>query len=329
MNLINTLKLVQGAVSTQDLLPVLTHFAFYKGRICAFNGRLSIDAPLEECEHLSCTVPAATFVKAIESCEGEVPAITVTNEVLWIKAKNFTARMPIGTLENFPMRKETEGKMRALPGLLEMLQLLRPFIGNDASRPWASGILFREGIAAVTNNVVVAIANTTRKTAEEYILPIFAVEELLRIGHAPKTFTRDKTTVTYYLPGDVSLQTRLVDGEWPKSPITLIEELSAGAAFKKISPGLFAAVEQMVPFCADKKNPLILFDETIIHTIEGTVQGTVKGFKGLGKCKFRAEPLIEVLRIASEADFNKFPRVPWKATGVAVNVSGAIVGMMS
>jgi hypothetical protein len=47
----DVLKFVSGAVSTKDVLPVLTHFAFRDQRVHGFNGRVHICAPL----------PAVTF----------------------------------------------------------------------------------------------------------------------------------------------------------------------------------------------------------------------------------------------------------------------------
>jgi hypothetical protein len=49
----------------------------------------------------------------------------------------------------------------------------------------------------------------------------------------------------------------------------------------------------------------------------------VEGFKALGNCAFRAEPLQLVLAEATKMDLGKWPRVPWEGKGI----SGVIVGV--
>ena len=156
--LLETLKLVCGAVSDKDLVPVLTHFAFRAGRVYGYDGRLSIDAPCEATSHLSCTVDALRFVAAIENCQDAPPAITMEGDKLHVRVKKYRATLPTGDLTLFPEPPIVAGKMRGAPQFLDTLRLLRPFIGQDASRPWAAGINFAGTIAAATNNVVIAVA---------------------------------------------------------------------------------------------------------------------------------------------------------------------------
>lgn len=335
--MLETLKLVQGAVSTVTLIPVLTHFAFHDGRVRAFSGRLSIDAPLPELKHLTGTVPAEPFVKAVEACgDAEFTVMQYPNGVT-LESEHLTVSMPCGPLDAFPgvdaqPQRDARATMKPnmkCPELLPALRALRPFIGSDASRAWAMGILFEGGTLAATNNTTIATVTLPRQMKRAFILPAVAVDELLRLNLSPRGIAVDSQRATFFLPGDITLQTALVDGAWPKSPGIVVEEQHTGAKFKKLPPRLHGAVKGLLPFCADPKAPVVFFDGDQIHTAPGPLQGHAEGFKGLGTGKFRVEPLLAVLEVAQEADFGRFPRVPWKGLaddGIAVR--GIVLGML-
>lgn len=328
--MLETLKLVQGAVSSVTLIPVLTHFAFHHGRVRAFSGRLSIDAPLPELKHLTGTVPAEPFVKAVEACGGEEFSVVQYPDGITLESEHLEVSMPCGPLESFPGLEE-DAIIKAnlkCPEMLAALRALRPFIGTDASRPWAMGILFDGAELAATNNTTIAMVTLPRQMRRTFILPAPAVDELLRLNLPPRGFAVDSHRATFFLPGDVVLQTALVDGVWPKSPGLVVEEQTKGAKFKKLPPRLHAAVQSLLPFCADPKAPVVFFDGEQIKTADGPLQGHVEGFKGLGACKFRVEPLLGVLEAAQEADFGRFPRVPWRGVQEGIALRGIVLGML-
>ena len=132
--------------------------------------------------------------------------------------------------------------------------------------------------------------------------------------------------VLFNLAGDINVQARLIDGAWPKSPTDVVTALSKGAKYKTLTSEIEKAVLRVLPLCADTRAPVIVFDETTIRTPTAEVMSEVTGFKNLGKCKFRAEPLLQVLHAATHADFAKFPHVPWQ--NVETKLHGVIVGML-
>jgi len=181
--MIKELRLVRGAVAKKDIVPVLTHFHIYNGRIQGGNGKMSIDMACEELTGLDVTVPAERFLKACDACDGE-PKIKVTPAGnLSVKNKKFGAVLPLADHEKFPVAESYGFEKWDFSALITALRTLQPFIGDDATRPWCNGIWFNDGYAYATNNIV--LARTKINMEASFILPAYAIEEIIRIGMTP------------------------------------------------------------------------------------------------------------------------------------------------
>lgn len=322
--MLEALRLVRGAVSTKDLMPVLTHFAIHDGRIQGFNGRLAISAPVPELSALSLTVPALGFVRAIDACGEHEPAFEHVDNKLIIRAGEFKATLPTGPIDAWPGDlPSTQAPVPYRGALLPCFTALAPFIGEDASRPWAAGVSLSDRAAAATNNIIIAIYALTKAWPGDHIIPIQGITELIRIGLEPFMLGIEQNTLTFHFKGNVWLRTALVDGVWPRSPGEMIAQIAQEAKWAPIPEAIGQAVEQIAPFSPDAKNPLIRFEDGMIKTPDGISQAEVCGFKDLGRCTFRVEPLKVMLKAATHADWSLFPRVPWKGE----RLTGAIVGL--
>lgn len=319
--MLEILNIVKGSVSAKDLVPVLTHFALHEGRICGYDGRVYIDAPYAYADRHSFTVPAVAFIAAMEVCEGHNSMFSVGNGFLKITSGFFSARLPTGPMENFPVVVPEGKRIKHAGGLLKAFRKLKPFMGEDASRPWASGVLIKGAKAIATNNIVIAEVPITL-ALKDCIIPVFAIEELLRLDREPLAYSQTEDSVTFYLPGDIWLRTKLVAGDPPVSLPTIVKELSKGAKWTAVPADLKEAVNRVQPFCANKAAPLVMLSSDHVSTESETMAAKVAGFPDLGACAFRCEPLLAVLEIATRIDWTKFPKVPWKGD----NIQGAIVG---
>lgn len=310
--MINELQFVRGAVAKKDLVPVLTHFHIYDGRIQGTNGRIYIDHPSSIRGDF--TVPAERFLKAVDACDGS-PVIKVGKKLSISKGK-FKALLPLGEHDAYP-RSAPSGKKVNINGvpILDILRRLAPFIGEDASRPWACGVLFKDQYAYATNNVI--IARTPCALALNGVnLPIFAINELLRIGNEPVSMKRSDNSITFEYHNGAWLKTALLSAEWPD-----IEKMFTTTAKTKVNKNLLVAVEKVIPFCPGE--PTVLLNKDGVSTEDGDMQAAVSGLK-LPECRFRAEPLIAVLREAQYIDLDTYPAPsPW----LGKDVEGLIVGV--
>jgi DNA polymerase III sliding clamp (beta) subunit (PCNA family) len=313
---------VRGAVSTKDFTPVLTHFAFRDGTVAGFDGRMFIQAPLKL--RLSCTVKAKLFITALDACDNEPDRIEQTETGLVINRGSFTATLPTGKIEEFaPATPDPRPVKRTAP-LLPKLKQLFPFIGEDASRPWACGLLIDGLNAYATNNVCLARVKLPQAMPEAESplnLPRFAIEELIRIDEEPISIARSENALTFYYKDKSWLRTVLFETNWPKPPREILDGIKAD---HKIHPELVEAVRTLAPF-ADEKAPVLWLDGDEVKTPDGERHAVhkMKYAMALGHGAYRVEALSLVLEAATHARWIDYPRVPWKGDGI----DGIMVGV--
>lgn len=315
--MLDTLRLVRGAVATKDLVPLMTHFMFKDGRVQATNGRITIDAALEASELNNCAVPAEKFFKAVEICEGE-PTIRRDNFFVYITRKKFKAKLPcldheVKLLQR-PDNTKSDGK---LP--IEPFRKLLPFVSKDASRPWSIGILLKDGYGYATNNVIVTRA-PIEYTGQQINLPSYCVEEILAL----RDLTCDVQFANnglYLMPEGTTtwIHTRSLDLNWPDIERFFtdgeIPEFDGAAVLRDI-----VKVRGFVP---DDEHPVIVLDGGVVTTLDGNSSATIEGHNFPGKSLWMYDPLRMVLEQATRLDLAQYPKpCPWSGNGL----EGAVVG---
>lgn len=308
--MLNTLKLVRGAVADRDLVPALTHFFIYQGRIQGANSRIAIDAPLPELPGISITVPAERFIKAIDLCDGE-PTVTVETDRVWIKQGAFRVKLPILANDAFPRTVPDPLAWETESPLLPIVKALAPFIASDANQGWPLGVWLEEDWAYATNNVALLrkpcdFLNGTGQSAN---LPGYAVEELLAIGREPVGFGVSDNSITFHYDDGTWFKTQLIAVPWP---VETLRRLYAGKKFRKMSAvpkGLLDAVEKVLPFCPNEGFPVVLFADTAVTTEDGEFRAEVAGFD-LPDAKYNGNILKLILEhathLAPAAEHNLF-----------------------
>lgn len=319
----DTLNRVRGAVSTKDMIPVLKHFAFRFGQVEGFDGRVHIMTPLPACYRaLECTVDARQFIAAVDACDGNPTLDQVENRLI-VRRNTFEATLSTGAADQFPAVDKVVAP--AIPRgykLLPDLRRLRSFVGEDASRAWACGTLFSEGWLYATNNVVLARVRTKLRSATSFDLPYFAIDELLRIDEEPVGMCVHENAATFTYKDGTILRSQLFANDWPSDPARFLE--GSTRAPRVPADSLKAAVEALVPFCADPKFPIIVLEGDVVRTQEHVNQAKVSGFKNL-KGAFHARALLSVLEVATNIDFSAAPRVPWHGNGIEGLLTGIVL----
>ena len=185
MDMLDALKFVKGSVARKDPVPVLTHFSIKSGVIRGFNGIICMAAPIAL--DLDCQPKAAPFTEAIKACEGldSTPAFSMTAAgKLTVKSGKFKVHIEC-IADDFPPVEPEGDRVELQPGLLAAFKTLAPMIAEDASRPWARGILLRDGSAFATNNVVIGQYWIGYKMPFDMNVPDECVREVLRVKSEP------------------------------------------------------------------------------------------------------------------------------------------------
>jgi len=316
--MIKELKMVRGAVAKKDIVPVLTHFHIYNKRIQGGNGKIAIDCPCDTLPDINITVPAERFLKAVDACSGE-PNIKLKDDAKVIVSKRkFRATLPLLEQGVFPRNTPPEQfEVVEFTTVLDALRLLQPFIGDDATRLWTGGVWFHDGYAYATNNIV--LVRTKVDLTVSFILPAYAIDEILRLNMHPTGFYLDETSLYLKYTNGMWLRSQLIEGQWPES----VSEMIIKSKTIPIGKEFIEAVEKIVPFCPDVNYPRLCLDGGKVATDDGSMSAEVDGFKGM-QGYYRAEPLLAVARVADHIDFSTYPK-PCYFSGH--NLEGILVGV--
>lgn len=315
--MLDDLKFVQGAVAKKDIVPQLTHFRIKNGTIRGYNGKIALCSPIQL--NIDCQPRAVPFIKAIEASRDTVQLSLTPTKRLSVKSGPFKALI-LCDEGDFP-EVEPEGDMIQLNGsLLQALKVLEPLIAEDASRPWARGILFRGYSAYATNNVVLAEYWLGYQFPFDMNIPHDAVNELLRIKCEPIAMQVSKNSVTFHFENGRWLRTQTYSTEWPDIEKVLNREIAPAEA----PQNFFGALTDLVPFVEKENRVYFLGDKIATATTDGDGASLeVPGIPQEGCFNIKMLRLIE--DIATQFDFQYLPRGPVMFFGN--NVRGAIMGM--
>lgn len=297
--ILQALKFVQGSVAKKDFVPALTHFKIGGGRIQGYNGNVSLSCPIPL--DLEVTPNAIKFIKAIETCKVETAISLTPTKRLSIKSGSFKAFVEC-TDEAFPHVYPEGATIELENGLLGILKKLQPLIAVDASRPWATGIMFRGSSAFVTNNIIVAEQWLGYSFPVEVNIPAVTIRELLRIKEEPISIQVTETSITFHYTGDRWLRSQLTPLGWPDLSKLL------GRESNQITPpeGFYDGLRDLVPF-VDELFRVYLHDGYASTTKEENAGARVDipNLKGIG-C-FNINQLLLLEGNATHIDLLQYP----------------------
>lgn len=300
MEILDTLRFVQGAVSSKDHVPEMKHFMIEGGRAQAFNGIIAISSPIDF--SVDCKPKAAPLVYAIDRCK-EVTSLALTpNGRLRIQSGAFKAF--IDCLDSEAPSIRPEGEEVALDGklLLDAAEKLSPFIGKDASRPWVNGILLRGQSAFATNNVCLVEYWLGVDLPFVVNIPMAAIKELIRVKKPPIHAQISEKSITFHYEDGCWIRSQLYETNWPD----LTKILNRPSAQAPVPEGLFEALETIKPF-ADI-NGKVFFSEDRVFTHEEDELGADYKVEGLhGQGIYRIEMLRLLEGVATTIDFTLYP----------------------
>ena len=321
--MIETLKLVQGAVAKKDFVPVMTAVHFYDKRVQATNGRITIDAPFPELD-IEVTVNADKLIKAVSACQGEAAIKLTDTHKLSIRQGKFRALIPTEDHSSFP-KVDTPTNMHPTNGkyLLRLMQELRPFVAEDATRPWACGMLLDGDYAYATNNVSIARVHQPFdqpvSLASRLNLPSFLLDELIRMQRPPLNAAHDDKSLSFDLGDGIWIRSNLFADQWPD-----VQRFFQPANLSPVPPELSATIERILPFCPEAKLPIIILGDNSVSTAEGEMSAAVDGFD-LPDARFHAKVLQLVLDHSHSIDLSAYPK-PCAFQGDGID--GVVMGVL-
>lgn len=319
--MLEALQFVKGAVAKKATVPELTHFRIAGGRVTGYNGIMALSSPIPT--DIEASPNAQMFFRAIEACDGPTSlALTPANRIV-VKSGRMKASVPC--IENDGFFAEPQGVLYPSPaGITKFLEVVAPFMGEDASRPWCMGVFFHGPNLFATNNVCVIQMWTGLEMPPTHI-PKFAVDQILRYKDEPTQLQTDGSSLTVHYPDGRWLRTQLFDEGWPTDLIyKLLEKCSNQQT--PVPPLLFESVESLYPFLEGKASQ-VYFNEASLSSAshpdaEDVVQFEVPDLPA--GPSFNIHQLRLLGGIATHIDFSTYPA---PCTFYGKNVRGLVMGM--
>lgn len=317
--MLDTLKFIQGAVAKKDFVPVLTHVSIKDGFIQAYNGVVTLCSPIDLA--INCTPKALPFIKAIQTCKDTIQMTVTPTGRLSVKSKGFKTLIPC-SLDAFPSI-ELEGERLPLPGhgFIDALRVLEPLIAEDASRPWARGILFDGRTANATNNIIIAQMWLEFPFPKKINLPHAGVNELIRIKKEPVEMIVTDHHATFIYDDGRWIRSQLYETRWPD--INGFFKSRVEDVAQDIQAGFFESVRELLPF-VDEMRRCHIQPGKVATSLEDELATSSK-VEGLeGKCIYNIDQVLLLEKIAQRFNFNAWPA---PAAFYGKNLRGSMVGM--
>jgi len=315
--MLTSLKFCQGSIAKKDFLPALTHFRIEKGTVRGFNGMIALSSPIN-CD-IDCTPEAIPLIKAIQNCKEAITLYMTDAGRLAVKSGSF--RVFINCIHEVTPHAEPEGEILSLDckALFDAVSTLNPLIGNDASRPWSNGILFRGKSAYATNNIIICEYWLGSVFPVEMNIPQAAIDEILRIGVPPVKVQYTETCLTLHYENGSWLRTQLLDNKWPD----IGRILNADSNPVNFDNRIFEGLETIKPFC-DKRNT-VYFTLGSMSTCHDPSDGAVFNVEGMDFQGCYSIPMLQLLKgLAKTIDHTLYPS---PALFFGDRLRGAIVGI--
>lgn len=323
MSIADALRFVSGAVASKDYEPALCHLLIKDGRVLAYDGLLSASSSIPI--QLHAKPHAKMLAQAVKAAgEAETIALNMTPKGrLSFKSGSFQVFVECLPNEDDMTPPLPEGEeVQITDELFSSITDLAPFMGIDASRPWAMGLMLRGNSTWATNNIVFAERWHGSAFPYDIILPASAVAELIRIGKKPTKVQVTHASATFWFGEDRWLRTQLIEGAWPPKISTIFDAPHSPEPFP---PGFFEGLDTLKGFLGKERPVVYLLPGKLATSSEEGVGASVvlDMPQGSGQL-FNHMTLRSIETIASKIDFTMHPN---PCIFYGNKLRGVIIGM--
>lgn len=312
--MLSQMKQLLSILPKRESKSVFAHFHKYDDRLQASNGILTIDTHFPYFDGLEFTVPALQFYKAMKVANAD---IQITDKML-IKKDKFQAWLPLLPNSIYPKSNPSEYPLQFSNNLLQTLQVLSPFIGDNPNIKWEHSILFTSEFAYATNNVV--FVRTPASAEYDTAIPEPAIKQLLKLNIEPVRVTRDEHSITFDL-GDTWIKSKLITQQWP----TALDLIKPTDNLTEVPTTLLKDIKQLLPFVQDIKYPVLRLDTDGIHAnIKQQDLDASIGEDSYSFSLFHATTLTLIAEFGKQINLSAYPK-PCYFQGK--NIDGMVVGI--
>jgi hypothetical protein len=303
----------------KGLVEELLHYSIADGVVQGYNGRISLRSPIET--DLNIRPNGLQFMRALAaSTETVALSVTDSNRVA-VKSGTFRAYIPQS--ENPFPTVLPQGDIVPIKklDLVAVMKKLLPFTAEDASRPWAMGILFKNGKAYATNNVLIVEHALGVKFPAEIIIPKQTAREMVRLRENPTHMQVGASNVTFHYEGERWMCSNMLGGQWPDIN-SVLSPVNWGAV-PTTPDNFFEALDTLRPFIDEFERVFIQHDRLATSTSDtegAAVDIPMPDHPGI----FNLLQLMNLRDLITGIDLSYYPK-PCPFSGPKIR--GVIVGM--
>lgn len=234
MDLFTATTRVKNALSKRDYIAELTHYHLRDKQIFASNGAMTASAPISEpLEHV---VPADELDKALSILGGDADFVWEDEKLTVKKGKR---RITIRLLkpETVALTEPVHDKIPVPPCFVNGMRKIRPFLSDDATRPWALTAWLRwserlnQHVFVATNNITVAEATADQagmliEPRVDAQIPNFAIDFVLGREQILQYIAVNENKVTFYFDDYSQMTTLLFVQKMPDKVATIIDDVT-------------------------------------------------------------------------------------------------------
>lgn len=312
--MLSALKFVQGAISKKDLIPAQTHFLIDNGKIRSFNGNIALCSPIPI--DINCQPKAAPLIKMISECK-EIPQLKMT-EAGRLSVKSGKLRVLIDCFSEIMPYIVPSGTLYEVDGdlVLKALKKLQPVVTTNTKHAWANGVLFSNGSAFATNNVILVQYWTNSVFAKPVNIPLACVDEVVRINEKPLRVQISDISITFHYENGRWLYSNLIADKWPD----VMRILEADSVPIEMPTDIFTAIKSLKSFAKEDR---VFFNTGAITTGDsGATYEMGESFDFSGA--YGASMFLLLQDMAKTIDLTRYPQ---PALFFGENIRGAISGM--
>jgi hypothetical protein len=316
-DVISELRIACNVCESGAVVEQFKHIVFAEGTLRAFNGVVSVQAP----SAFDPTCPAFAVkeervLQALSACAGDDIRATLSDEFLVLKPGKLTVRIrrlpPEGIYSDAIVPPAKLARVPAL-GLQDAIRAVAPFMSDDASRPWTTAILIRDGFAWATNNLSL-VKFPLALPLDNLRIPAPAVPVLLMLPSIDWVNVNGNRIVMGC--GKLLVSFPMASAEWPAEIGKFFD--GAPKTLPMLAPELRDAARVVEKFA---ERFIVLTPDKIagkLATIESEYEIAIPNGKGI----YPAKLMLLVLAHATHADFSTYPAPIFfagpKLRGVAV-----------
>lgn len=237
------IKWLSDALADKDIIVEMTHFCVRNGEIVATDGKLTAGTPFDSPDEF--LVPGAELKKLLHRMPND-PSVELLEGAVRLRCGRFNGKISTLPAESYEFPTVPEAQWRPIPeGLLGALQELRPFVSDNASRPWAICVAVEPDWLYATTNVAIAGIPFDTGADVRVLLPVYTVDFILGRTENLVEWAVTEGYISFRWSDGSWLRSALVAGSFPENAAGLVRKANEETELTPVTAEFKAAFDRV------------------------------------------------------------------------------------